>query len=151
MLNFGPAQTYRLVAKHLERGHFGWLQKGAWFRNDTDAATTYYTMLRLMNTPPPGTFQSTITQLKMHRIGLWMFDITQDVRLGGRYAPTLAGPTPRALVPLGVSGVQPPPNFVLPAHTRDSAAAREPTNWRQYVLFFSTHILTDAAMGHQLA
>ena len=134
LLSFSPAQTYRHIAKHLEHGGFARLQKSDWYRNDTDVTTSYYTMLGLMNIPPPGKLQTTIKGLKMHRINDWMFDVTQDIRLGGRYAPTLEGLTPRALVPFDVPGAQPPPNFIIPAHTGDSAAARKPANWRQYIL-----------------
>ena len=84
-----------------------------------------------MNIPPMGKIQSTINGLKMHRIDNWVFDITADVRLGGRYASRLEGLTPRTLVPLGILDAEPPPHFVLPAYTQDSAAARRSANWRQ--------------------
>ncbi|KAN0084630.1 hypothetical protein V8E55_008134, partial [Tylopilus felleus] len=64
-----------------------------------------------------GKIQSTINGLKMHHIDHWLFNITVDIHLCRRYAPTLEGPTPHMLVPFCVPGAQPPPNFTLPTYT----------------------------------
>lgn len=45
---------------------------------------------------------STVQGLKMHHIDDWVYDVSEEVRLGGMYAGQLAGPIPRELVPLNV-------------------------------------------------
>ena len=108
------AQTYRQLAIRLQHGRFARLQKSDWVRNETTAVDTYYTMLLLRNIRPPGKFQSTVQGLKMHCIDDWVYDVSDEVRLGGAYATVLAGPTPRGLVPPHVPAVQPPVDFPLP-------------------------------------
>ena len=67
----------------------------------------------------------------MHRIDNWVYDVSEDVRIGGDLATRLAGPTPRGLVPPNVPSVQPPPNYPLPPrYTKHSAAALNGQNWR---------------------
>ncbi|KAI6009811.1 hypothetical protein BKA83DRAFT_105686 [Pisolithus microcarpus] len=128
--NSRRAETYRQIALYLERGHFTCLQKSDWIRENTDAFTTYYTMLMLRTIPPSGKLQSTVRGLKMHKIESHYYDISQDIRLGGRYATTLEGPTPSALVPANVPSVEPPDDFLLPRYTRRSDAASNAANWK---------------------
>ncbi|KAI6009752.1 hypothetical protein BKA83DRAFT_4070271 [Pisolithus microcarpus] len=128
--NSQRAETYRQIARCLERGHFARLQKSDWVREDTDAITTYYTMLMLCNIPPPGKLQSTVKGLKMHKIESLCYDISQDIRLGGRYATTLEGLTLSALVPANVPSVEPLDDFLLPRYTQRSDAALDAANWK---------------------
>ncbi|KAI5984063.1 hypothetical protein EDD15DRAFT_2171789 [Pisolithus albus] len=127
--NSRRAETYKQLALCLERGHFARLQKSDWICEDTDAITTYYTMLMLRTIPPPGKFQSTVKGLKMHKIESPCYDISQEIVLGGRYAAALEGPTPSTLVPENVPSAE-PLGVLLPRYTRRSEAALNPGNWR---------------------
>ena len=125
------AETYRQLAARLQQNHFVRLQKSDWVRDGTTAIQTFYTMLSLRGLRPHGKLQSTVQGLKMHRIDNWLYDVSDEVRIGGIYAGQLAGPTPRGLVPPDVASIQPAGDFPLPPrHTRPSIAALDPQNWR---------------------
>jgi hypothetical protein len=87
-------------------------------------------MLMLRSIPPPGKLQSTIQGLKMHRIDDWVYDVSDDMRVGGMYTGELVGPTPRELVPPNIASIQPPGNFPLPPqYIQPSIAALDLQNW----------------------
>ena len=86
---------------------------------------------------PPGKLQSTLHGLIMHYIHhLNNMDITHQVWLGGAFSTTLTGPTPYGLVAQVPPGMlNPPPvvphaGFIRPLHTRPSAMADDPNNYR---------------------
>jgi len=82
--------------------------------------------------------ETTVLGLKMQYYhNLAIFDITQDIQIGGAGAPQLLAPTPANLVPAGVAvvGMQggvpaAPPNIQLPTFTRLSVNSMNPVNWR---------------------
>ncbi|KAH7905674.1 hypothetical protein BJ138DRAFT_1105797 [Hygrophoropsis aurantiaca] len=88
-------------------------------------------MLRLLTVPPRGKLQSTVKALRMHYISDWVFDVTEQVRLGGNYANDLMGLTPRGLVPVAVGGIPPPTGLRLPRHTGWSQASADEGNWER--------------------
>jgi len=94
-------------------------------------------MVQLSLIQPPGKLESTLINIKMHYIHHQNdMDVTDQLQLGGAFSTTLRGPTPAALVaqvPAGILNpvpVIPGPGFVRPAHTRPSAAADDPNNYR---------------------
>lgn len=86
-------------------------------------------MLDLLLIRPPGKLESTIKGLKAYHMPIWELDITEDIQLGGRYAPNLRGPTPTGLVPDNVPAVI-PGDVYLPEFTRPSLNALNHENWR---------------------
>jgi hypothetical protein len=92
-------------------------------------------MLLLPNIQPPGKLESTVRGLMMHFIQFPVQDVTASIQLGGAFSTVLRGPTPLGLVnpvaaALAVPPVIPPLPFFVPLHTRPSAAAMNPANWR---------------------
>jgi len=81
--------------------------------------------------PPPGELESTLRGLRMHILPEH-FDVTDQLRLGGEFSQALRGPTPAALVPDGLvpASVIPDPGVVRPVHTKPSAMADDPNNYR---------------------
>ena len=87
-------------------------------------------MLNLVRIPPPNKLPTTVKSLKLHHIPEWMYDISEDIKLGNAYYPALKGVAPANLVPLHVPSIVPPEIPLLPRYTRDSEAARDVNNWR---------------------
>jgi hypothetical protein len=91
-------------------------------------------MLRLRGILPPGKLETTIRGLKMgHYDNFAIFDVTADVKIGGRFSPALRGPTPHNLVTaVGVVPAPVPvidPRAIPPFQTRHSAAANQLRNY----------------------
>ncbi|KIL60307.1 hypothetical protein M378DRAFT_180510 [Amanita muscaria Koide BX008] len=106
-------------------------------RPNSNPVAVWMVMVQLCRIQPPGKLQSTLLSLKMHYIHhLNDMDVTNQLQLGRAFSTTLAGPTPQALVAQVPPGVlNPPPvipgaGFVRPVHTRPSAMADDPNNYR---------------------
>ena len=93
------------------------------------AVVVWNIMIQLRLIRPPGKFELTLLGLKLYRS---LFDITNQMRLGGEFSQVLRGPTPAGLVPAGMNPalVIPGPDFVWPASTKPSVAANDPVNYR---------------------
>ena len=94
-------------------------------------------MIQLSEIQPPGKLQPTLISLKMHYIQHQNdMDVLNQLQLGGVFSTTLWGPTPATLVaqvPAGILNpvpVIPGPGFIRPHHTRPSAVADDPNNYR---------------------
>ena len=122
--------TYIQLAKRLQNRGFQQRQYSDWLCQDIEAIEAYWVMIRLKRILPPGKFESTIKNVKMHLVTLEGFDVTPDIQLGGLYSPKLEGPTPAGLVPPTIPAVAPPPGGPLPKHTWDSEEVRDHNNWR---------------------
>ncbi|KIM62642.1 hypothetical protein SCLCIDRAFT_24931 [Scleroderma citrinum Foug A] len=95
------------------------------------AMEAYWTMLMLMDIRPPGKLESTVKGLKLHYVSNQLFDVTDDIQLGGAYSPRLQGPMPAGLVPPNVqAAVLLVPLQRLPVYTRRSDEAMDVNNWR---------------------
>ena len=96
---------------------------------NTEAVVVWNVMIQLRLIRPPGKFESTLLGLKLYRS---LFDITNQMRLGGEFSQVLRGPTPAGLVPAGMNPapVIPGPDFVRPVSTKPSVAANDPINYR---------------------
>ena len=94
-------------------------------------------MWSLREIRPPMKLETTVLGLKMQYYHyLNIFDITDNMRIGGAGAPRLRDQTPAGLVPPGVPGrFGVPPNhppqahFHRPTFTRPSHNANNPMNW----------------------
>jgi hypothetical protein len=101
---------------------------------NSNPVAVWITMIQLCQIKPPGKLESTLLGLKMHYIyHLQDMDVTNQLQLGGAFSPALRGLTPTALVPARIlvpGPVIPGPSFVRPVHTRPSAMANDPNNYR---------------------
>ncbi|KIM69238.1 hypothetical protein SCLCIDRAFT_19861 [Scleroderma citrinum Foug A] len=122
--------TYIQLAKRLQNHGFQRRQYLDWLCQDIEAIEAYWAMIRLKRILPPGKFESTVKNVKMHLVTLEGFDATPDIQLGGLYSPELEGPMPAGLVPPTIPAVAPPPGGPLPKHTQDSEEVRDHNNWR---------------------
>jgi len=124
------AETYAELVRILTASGFRRLQGSDWVSDDSDAVHAYWTMLSLTMVEPPGKLESTVKGLKAHHIPDWVFDITEEIQLGGLYSPFLPGPTPARLVPQNVPCFPPVDPILLPQHTQPSPQAQDTNNWR---------------------
>ncbi|KAF8972292.1 hypothetical protein BDZ97DRAFT_1784071 [Flammula alnicola] len=129
--------TYRKLIRRLHLAGYGRHQYSDYRRPNSNPVAVWMVMVQLCQIQPPGKLQSTLLSLKMHYIHhLNDMDVTNQLQLGGAFSTTLAGPTPQALVSQVPPGVlNPPPvipgaGFVRPVHTRPSAMADDPNNYR---------------------
>lgn len=129
--------TYRQLIRRLNLAGYGRHQYSDYRRPNSDPVAVWMVMVQLCQIQPPGKLQSTLLSLKMHYIHhLNDMDVTNQLQLGGAFSTTLAGPTPQALVAQVPPGVLDPPpvipgaGFVRPVHTRLSAMADDPNNYR---------------------
>lgn len=82
--------------------------------------------------------ETTVQSLKIHYYSdLNLLDVTHFVQIGGVFSRWLRGPTPAALIPVGVvvmgmnGGLPVPPvNLQLPKYTQPSANTGFANNWR---------------------
>ena len=131
--------TYRKLIRRLHLAGYGRHQYSDYLRlrPNSNPVAVWTVMVQLCQIQPPGKLQSTLLGLKMHYIHhLNDMDVTNQLQLGGAFSTTLAGPTPQALVAQVPPGLlNPPPvipgaGFVRPVHTRPSAMADNPNNYR---------------------
>lgn len=134
------SNTYRELLKVLRANGFVHHQYSDQRQDNITALFTFLTMLRLVIILPLDKLPTTIKGLKMHYIDdMALFDVTDEVRLGGNVSPRLSGPAPRGLVHNLVGAghllLQPPGPVpqehpgVPPRHTRHNAASRNVNNY----------------------
>ncbi|RDB26647.1 hypothetical protein Hypma_005552 [Hypsizygus marmoreus] len=132
------SNTYRQIIDILAIAAFTRDQYSDYRAVGVSALVTWQTMWQLRNIQPPMKLQSTILGLKMQFYHFaHLFNITQDMQLGGAGAPTLLGPVPANLVlqaPLhGNLAPAPVPLAAapnpLPVHTRPSQNAGNAITW----------------------
>ena len=126
------AATYRELAKVLRNRNYEQLQYSDWINENTTAISAYLSMLSLTRMEPPGKFQSTVKNVKVHYIAHRGLNGSDAIRLGGVHSLHLRGPTPARLVPGNV--VAAVPHWAqmqqLPRFTRESQPALDRNNWR---------------------
>lgn len=109
---------------------FHQVQYSIWACDNIDVVDAYWLMLGLLDARPPSKLESTIKGLSLHHVSDWVFNVTDEIQVGGAYSPRLRGPTPAGLVPPDVPAALPPLPWWPPLHTQQSEPAMNVANWR---------------------
>jgi virulence-associated protein VapD len=127
------ASVYREIASVMENNGFLREQYSIW-QVDTTALFAWNTMLATRRIRPLGILATVVRRLQMFHVTPHIFIVTNRIRLGGVFSPTLLGPTP-SLLAQGM-GAPPPPNWPngpadhLPLSVRNVQSSMNPNSWR---------------------
>jgi hypothetical protein len=132
-LTITTASVYREIINELEIQGFHRSQYSV-FHREGSATNAWTAMLGLREIRPHGIFATVVRRLQMLRVPTPnLLIVTNDVRLGGVYSPTLLGPTPAVLAHgMGVPHAQWPNGAGdrLPFGVRYTPGSTDRNNWR---------------------
>lgn len=124
---------YNRIVRTLRLRGFNHPQYSVWNRLGS-ATFVWYAMMSLREIAPRGIIPTSTRGCQMHEVSMNAWIVTDEIRLGGVYAPFLLGPTPAGLIPVGVPNepVPVPPAWVLPVGQRSTPSANNVANWRRH-------------------
>ena len=121
---------YSELGTLLHRDGFHRVQYSIWACDNVDAVDAYWSMLGLLDARPPGKLESTMKGLSLHHISDWVFNVMDEIQVGGAYSLRLQGPTLAGLISPNIPAASLPLPWRPPLHTRRSEPAMNVANWR---------------------